>query len=72
MLELAGGLRAENVDLRAEVAEGLFIAKICEDISTLTYRGDNMGDYDFVGDPVPPSCKSDCNVFAPVRIIAVR
>ena len=69
---LEGVLRAEVVDLRAEVVGGWLIAKFGEDISKLIFRRDELGDYDSVRYPVPQSCKSYCNVFAPVGIIAVR
>ena len=65
-------LRAEDVDLRAEVVKGWLIAKFGEVISKPSFRRDELGDYDSVRDPVPQSCKSYCNVFAPVGIIAVR
>lgn len=41
-------------------------------VSKLLFRKSEVGDYDFVGDPVSQSFKSDSNVFAPAGIIAVR
>ena len=70
VLELS--TRAEVVDLRADVAEGLLIAKINGDISKLIFRRDKVDVYDFVGDSVPQSFESDCSVFAAAGIIAVR
>ena len=65
-------LRDQAVNLRAEVGKGWLIAKFGEDISKLLFRRDELGDNDLVRYPVPQSCRSYCNVSAPVGMIAVR
>ena len=42
---LAGGVRAAVVDLRAEVAEGFLIEIYLEDISKPVFRRDEVGEY---------------------------
>ena len=69
---LEGLLRAEVVDLRAEVVEGYLMAKIVEDISKLIFRRDELGNYGSVRYPVPQRCKAYCNGFALGGVIGVR